>query len=460
LSFTILATFLTGLGFGLAPAWQLSHSNPNDALKQTPRIVQTRWGRWHLRDLLVGLQVALALMLLVGASLLIRSVQSLLSVDPGIRPAQVLTVQVEPPPLSEFQRDPLSLTQFYQRMIDAVRPLPGVEGAAVGTSLPFGWANSSTVFYLEGQPLPENGKFPSVSNHSVSPDYFRTMGISLIRGHVFDGHEPEPSFPPAIPFTPENLPTLYKNVSFQGVISKSMAEKYWPGDNPIGKRFRIGFPNMGLPWVEIIGIVSDVTQTGLDQGPTPEFYLSLRQFGIPNSTHLVLRTITEPLGVATAVRAALHREFPDNPVTNIRPMQELLDERISDRKFNLRLFVFFAGTALLLAVIGLYGVLAFVVGQRTREIGIRMALGASRGDVLCDIIRRGLWLVLPGLALGGIAAWAASRFLQSQLYAITRSDPTSYFVAASLLLIAAVIACLLPARRATKVNPIEALRAE
>jgi len=460
LGFTILATFLTGIGFGSVPAWQLSQSNPNNALKQTPRVVNTSWGRWHVRDILVGIQVALALMLLVGASLLLRSIQSLLSVDPGIQPAQVLTLHVTPPPLSEFQKDPFSLSKFHQRTIDAVRVIPGVEYAAVASTLPFSWNNSSMVFYLEGRPLPEKGQFPSVSNHVISADYFRVMGIPLIRGRVFDGHEIEPKFPTGVEFSPENLPVLYKEVAFEGVISKSMAARFWPGEDTIGKRFRLGLPYMGLPWVEIIGIVGDVTQQGLDQGPQPEFYLSEQQFGVPNYAHLILRTTTESSSVATAARAALSREFPDNPVTDLRPMTELLDEHVSDRKLNLRLFVFFAGTALLLALIGLYGVLAFVVGQRSREIGIRMALGASHVDVLWDIVKRGLWLVLPGLASGGIAAWLTSRFLQSQLYAITRNDPASYLVAAGLLLITAVVACLLPARRATRVNPIEALRSE
>jgi len=460
LVFTLLATFLTGIGFGLAPAWQLSHCNPNDALKQTPRIVNTRWGRWHVRDILVGVQVALALVLLVGASLLIRSIQSLLSVDPGIRPAQVLTIHVEPPPLSGFQKDPLSLARFHQRTIDAVRNLPGIESAATGSSLPFSWSSSSTMFYLEGRSLPEQGKFPTASNHSISPEYFQTMGIPLLRGRVFDGHEIEPKFPAGIPFSPENLPVLYKDVTFQGLISKSMAEQFWPGEDPIGKRFRLGYPHMGLPFVEIIGIVGDVAQKGLEQGPTAEFYLSQRQFGIPNDTHLIVRTTTEPSSLATAVRAALNREFPDNPVTSIHPMTELLDEHISDRKFNLRLFVFFAGTALLLALIGLYGVLAFVVGQRTREIGIRMALGARQNDILRDILRRGLLLVLPGLLLGGAVAWGTSRFLQSQLYAITQNDPVSYAIAAGLLLLATVAASWLPARRAAQVDPVIALRSE
>ncbi len=444
LGFTILATFLTGIGFGLAPALQLSHASPNDALKQTPRMVNTRWGRWHLRDILVGIQVALALMLLVGASLLIRSLQGILAVDPGIRPEKVFTLHVDPPPLSEFQTDPDSLTRFHQKTLDAVRNLPGVEHTAITSSLPFSWNNSFMVFYVEGRPLPEQGKFPNASNHSISEDYFQAMGIPLLKGRVFDGHETVPVFPKEIPFTPENLPALYKGVAFQGVISKSMAEKYWPGEDAIGKHFRLGLPHMGLPSVEVIGIVGDVTQTGLDRGPLPEYYLSFRQFSVPNYTHLVIRTATEPSLLIPTVRTALNRELPNNPINNIRLMTERMDEYLAGRKFNLHLFMFFAGTAFLLALIGLYGVLAFLVGQRTREIGIKMALGANRNDVLREILIRGLWLVTPGLVAGIVVAWFASRFLQSQLHAVKSSDPVSYALAGGVLILAAVVACLIP----------------
>jgi len=269
-----------------------------------------------------------------------------------------------------------------------------------------------------------------------------------------------PNFPPGVPVTPENLSIIFKEVLLQAVISRSMAEQFWPGEDPIGKRFHLGYPDMHLPAAEIIGIVGDITQNGLENGPTPEFYLSQRQFAIPVGAHVIIRTQTDPTAIVATVRTALQKGFPDHPVTDVRLMIDRLEEHVSGRKFNLRLFVFFAGTALLLALIGLYGVLAFVVGQQTREIGIRMALGAQQIDVLRDILRRGILLVLPGLALGAIAAWAASRLLQSQLYAVTRNDPASYAAAASLLLLAALVACWLPARRATKVNPIEALRSE
>ncbi|MFT3782286.1 MAG: ABC transporter permease [Nibricoccus sp.] len=460
LAFTLCVTVLTGVGFGLAPAWRLSHANPNDALKQAVPFVQTRWGRWHLRDVLVGVQVALALVLLVGASLLIRSFQRVVAVNPGIRPDHVLTLQVTAPPMEKFQKDPNSFVTFYERVIDAVRDIPGVESCAMGSNLPFTWADSHMVFYLDGKPLPEPSKFPIASNRSVTAGYFQALGIPLLQGRIFDGHEPATQFPPGVAITPENLGTIFKNVVLQAVVSRSMANQYWPGEDPIGKRFTLGYPGMGLPAAEVIGIVGDVTRDGLDRGPTPEFYVSLRQFVTPMFTHLILRTKVDPASITNTVRDNLAKAFPDHPVYDVRLMDERMEERVSGRKFNLQLFVFFAGTALLLALIGLYGVLAFIVSQRTREIGIRMALGARRADVLVDVLRRGLLLVFPGLLIGAVAAWVASRFLQNQLYAITRSDPASYCVAAGLLVLAAIAACLLPARRATEVNPTEALRTE
>jgi len=460
LAFTIGITLLTGLGFGLAPAWQLSHVNPNDALKQTPTVVQTRWGRLHLRDLLVGIQVALAVVLLISASLLIRSLQQIAKVDPGLRPSHVLSMQISTPPASEFQKDPTSVFRFCREVTDLVRNLPGVESAAIGNNLPFTWGSSSTVFFRADQPVPEPGKFPTASNRNITKDYFQTLGIPVLRGRVFDGHEPQPNYPANVPVTPANLGIIFKDTTLQAVISRRMAEQIWPGEDPIGKRFQLGFPNMNLPKVEVIGIVGDVTRHGLENGPTAEFYLSYQQFGLPFDTYLVIRTSADPASIANTVRTALDKAFPSHPLYDVRTMTERIDERISGRKFNLHLYVFFACVALLLAVIGIYGVLAFVVGRQTREIGIRMALGARQTDVLYDVLRRGLILIIPGLLIGSGIAWVVSRFLQSQLYSVTRNDPISYSIAAGLLLLAAIVACLLPARRATKVNPIEALRTE
>ncbi|HUJ43159.1 MAG TPA: ABC transporter permease [Opitutaceae bacterium] len=453
-------TLLTGLGFGLAPAWHLSHANPNDALKNARRAVRTLFGHVRLSDLLVVAQVALALVLLVGAGLLIRSLRQLLQVPSGLNPERVLTLQVSPPPMAQFQRDPYSFVKFYDQIVGAVAPLPQVEAAAVASSLPFTWSTSSIWFYRDGRPLPNPGEYPSASNHTVTPGYFRTMGIPILRGRTFDGHEPQPVVPPGVELTPQNLSLVFKGIVFDGIISQRMADRYWPGEDPIGKRFRLGTPDMQFPWVQVVGIVGNTTQTGLDRGATEEFYLSLRQFPTPVGMHLVVKTRMDAAAALASIRPAIQAVASNEPIHDVKPMAERLADFVSGRRFNMNLFTFFAGTALLLSVIGIYGVLSFVVSQRTREVGIRMALGAQRRDVLRDVLARGLRLAVPGALLGLAGAWAGSRLLQSQLFGVAASDPVTYVVSALLLLLAAVFACWIPAHRATRVNPTEALRAE
>ncbi|HTX65343.1 MAG TPA: ABC transporter permease [Opitutaceae bacterium] len=460
LLFVAAVTLLTGLGFGLAPAWQLSHANPIHALKNTRRTVRTLFGQVRLSDLLVVAQVALALVLLVGAGLLIRSLDRLLRVPSGIRPDHVLTLQVTPPPFAQFQRDPNSFSQFYQRVIDAVRPLPEVEAAGAITNLPFTWGTSDIMFYRGDRPVPKPGEFPDANNHSITGDYFRALGIPLLRGRLFDGHEKQPVVPPGFVFTPQNLGEVFKDVTFDGIVSQRMADKFWPGEDPIGKRFRLGYPDMGLPWVQIVGVVGNTTQEGLDQGDTAEFYLPARQFPAPMSMHIAVRTRADPAMATASVRKAIQVVAADEPIHDVRLMTDHMADFTAGRRFNMGLFSFFAGTALLLSLIGIYGVLSFVVGQRTREVGIRMALGAQRRDVLREVLGRGLRLALPGVGLGLAGAWGVSRLLQSQLFGITAGDPPTYAAGAALLLLAAGAACLLPARRAAGVNPVEALRAE
>ncbi len=460
LAFVAGVTLLTGIGFGLAPAWRLSHANPNDALKNTRRVVRTLFGRTRLSDLLVVAQVALALVLLVGAGLLIRSLDRLLQVPSGITPDHLLTLQVTPPPMSQFQRDPYSFSEFYGRVVAAARSLPDVEAAGVASNLPFTWSDSYMAIYFDGRPLPGPGEFPSVSNHTVSADYFRAMGIPLLRGRTFDGHEVQPVIPPGVDLSPQNLGVVFKGVVFDGIISQRMAEQYWPGEDPIGKRFRLGYPEMGLPWVQVIGVVGNTAQSGLERGATAEFFLSLRQFPNPTGMHLVVRTRLDPAAAAASIRTAVQVVAKDEPIHDVRPMSDRMADFVSGRRFNMNLFVFFAGIALLLSLIGIYGVLSFVVSQRTREVGIRMALGAQRRDVLRDVLRHGLQLALPGIVLGLAGAWGVSRLLQSQLFGVTTTDSISYAASALLLLLAAVAACLVPARRATRINPVEALRAE
>jgi putative ABC transport system permease protein len=458
LLFVAGATLLTGIGFGLAPAWRLSHANPNDALKNTRRTVRTGFGRIRLGDLLVVGQVALALVLLVGAGLLVRSLHRLLQVPAGIRPERVLTLQVTPP-IAQFQRDPFSVTAFYSRIVEKIGTLPEVEAAAAVTGLPFTWNMSTMDFYLDGRTVPEPGKFPNASRHTVSADYFRALGIPMLRGRTFDGHEKQPVIPPGLDFAPQNFEAIYKDVLFDGVISQKMADQFWPGEDPLGKRFRLGWPELHAPWVQVVGIAGNTTQTGQERGESAEFYLSLRQFPTPEG-YVIVRTRMDPAAALASIRTAIQSVVKDEPITDVQLMSERMAGFVSDRRFNMNLFGAFAGVALLLSVIGIYGVLSFFVSQRTREVGIRMALGARRADVLFDVLARGLRLAGSGVVLGLGGAWAVSRLLQSQLFGITGTDPLTYIGGALLLLFVALAACVIPARRAASINPTEALRAE
>ncbi len=453
-------TLATGAGFGFAPAWQLSHANPNDAMRNARRTVRTVFGRTRLSDLLVVAQSALALMLLIVAGLMIRSLQQLLEVPSGIRPERVLTLQVTPPPTAQFQHDPYSFSTFHDRIVDAVGVLPQVESAAVTTALPFTWNTNYMDFFCEDRPIPVPGEFPSASTHTVSPDYFNAMGIPLLRGRCFDGLERQPVIPPGLDLSPQNVALIFKDVVFDGIISQQMAEKYWPNEDPVGRRFRLGHPDMQLPWVQIVGVVGNTTQTGLDRGESPEFYLPLRQFPTPIGMHLVVRTRMDSAAAVASIRTAIQSVAGDEPIHDVMLMSERMDGFLGGRRFNMNLFSLFAGAALLLSVIGIYGVLSFVVSQRTREVGIRMALGARRLDVLGDVLARGLRLVLPGILIGLGGAWAASRFLQSQLFGVTGVDPVTYFASAVLLAAVALAACLIPARRAARIDPMVALRQE
>jgi putative ABC transport system permease protein len=452
-------TLVTGIGFGLAPAWRLSHANPNDALKNTRRTVRTWFGRIRLGDLLVVAQMALALVLLVGAGLLVRSLQQLLQVPAGIRPERVLTLQVAPPSPAQWQRDPFSVTTFFTRIVDKLGELPEIEAAAAVTGLPFTWNMSTMDFYLDGRPIPEPGKFPNASRHNVSPDYFRALGIPLLRGRTFDGHEKQPVIPTGLDFSPQNFEAIYKDVVFDGIISQKMADQFWPGEDPLGKRFRLGWPELHAPWVQIVGVVGNTTQTGLERGESAEFYLSLRQFPTPEG-FVVVRTRMDPAAALASVRIAIQSVVKDEPIHDVQLMSERMAGFMSGRRFNMDLFAVFAGVALVLALVGIYGVLSFFVSQRTREVGIRMALGAQRRTVRFDVMARGLRLAVLGVLLGLAGAWGVSSLLQSQLFGITGTDPLTYVGGALLLLLVALAACLIPARRAASINPTEALRAE
>jgi len=391
---------------------------------------------------------------------MIRSLAQLNQVHSGLQPDRVLTLRIGAPPMEQYLRDPGAYVTYHERILERVAALPEVETAAFGSSLPFTWDTSSCVLFRTDRPVPEPSKLPWANTHVVTPDYFRTMGIPLIRGELFSGHEPAPPMLRGEMLSMEALPKIYKDFDLVCVISQRMADQIWPGEDPIGKRFQLGFPEMQLPTARVIGIVGSTTQLGLDRGELPEFYCLLKQYPAPMGLHLAVRSRADPAGVLASVRTAVRAVALDEPIFSVELMTSRIADFSSDRRFNMGLFTFFAATALLLAVIGIYGVLSCVVGQRTRDIGIRMALGAQRMDVLRNVLGRGLWLALPGVLLGLAGAWTGSRLLESQLFGIQGTDPLTYGAGAVLLLLAALVACYVPARRAASVNPIEALRAE
>ena len=461
LLFVVSVTLATGIGFGLAPAWQLSHTNPADALKGTERISRKPGGRFRAGDLLIVSQVALAFTLLVGAGLMIRSLGLLAQVDPGFQPERVLTLKVSAPPQEQFWRDPLSFTAYYERILDTVGNRPEVETCALAAALPVGGATESVPFYPEGRPEPAPADVSNAFIHIVSAGYFRAMGIPLVRGRLLNGREPQPVVPSGVEIKPQNFLTIFKDLPFDGVISQRMAREFWPGEDPVGKRFYLMTPpNIPRSLVQIVGVVGNTTQRGLDRGEDSEFYLSLHQFPVSGGMYLVARSRVDPASLVPSVRAAILSVAGDQPITDVETMTARIDSTLSGSRFNMDLFTFFAGTALLLALIGIYGVLAFIVSRRTREMGIRMALGASRAKILQGVLWHGFRLVLPGIMLGLVGAWGVGRLLQSSLFGITGSDLITYVGSTGMFLLAAFLACWIPARRAAKVDPMVALRYE
>ena len=460
LFFSVLLAVATGLGFGLLPAWLLARKAPGAALKQTRGFVPTRLGRLHLPDLLVVAQVSLALVLLVGAGLMIRSLWLLSRVPSGLAPERVLTLRVSSPSMDEYRRDPLAYVAYHERILTAVQALPGVESAAFASSLPFTWSTSSSTVFALDRPAPAPETLPAANSHYITPDYFRAMGIPLLRGEGFDGRELPPAMGQNVELTERAFIEIYRNFEVKCVVSEAMAALLWPGEEALGKRFQIGTPAMNLPRFRVVGIVGNTAQQGLENRPPPEFYATFRQFPMPMGYHLVVRARQDAAALLASVRAALKTTAPNETVFDVKVMSERIAERSSDRRFNTGVFAFFGGVALVLSSIGIYGVLAANVGRRTREIGIRMALGARRGDVLRQILGGGLLLVLVGTALGTLGAFAGAKVLQSQLYGLSATDGFTYLLAALPLLATAFVACLLPARRATRVDPLVALRAE
>jgi len=441
LAFTLGVSLIAGLGFGLAPAVHAWRADANAALKEESRS-DTGGHRDRLRQLLVVSEVAVALVLLVGAGLLLKSFSRLLDVPPGFRTEGVLTFQVT---LAEGKSS-AQKASFIERVVEGLKALPGVQAAAATDSLPLTGLSRIGVADVEGRPpidfrTARREDVIPLSRPTVTADYFAAMGIPLKRGRTF-------------------MPEDARPTGGSVVVNESFANQYFPGESAIGQRIRLAAgPGKTARWQTVVGVVGDVRQSGSAGDILPEVYNpDLDDSG--EAVSFVLHVAGEPAGIIPSVRGVVTEVDPSQSLYNVMTMAQRLANATTSRRLNTALLGGFAALALLLAVVGIYGVMSFAVTQRRREIGVRMALGARKCDVLGLIIRGGLRLTLLGVALGLVGALALTRYLSSQLYSVKATDPWTFLGVAVLLTGAALLACWLPARRAAKVEPMEALRSE
>jgi putative ABC transport system permease protein len=439
LAFTFGVSILTGIVFGLVPALSASRLNLNEVLKEGGRSATGGMTRHRFRSLLVVSEIALALMLLIGAGLLIKGFWRLRSVDPGFSTENLLTMRIELPE-SRYKEIPRQ-TQFRQNLLDRLNALPGVQAAMV-SELPLSGEQLTHNFIIDGRPPLPVGEEPELNVRSVGGDYFHTMNIPIIQGRDLTSQDRAE--------TPK-----------VGVVNKSFVQQYFPGESPLGKRIR--WARGETPeWMTIVGVVGDVKHFGLNQPEEPAVYYSYFQSDQPwkRWMYLVVHSKADPSTLANLVKSEIRGEDKLLPVTKVKLMTEVLSSSIASQRFNLTLMSIFAITALFLAAVGIYGVIAFSVTQRSHEIGIRIALGAQTADVLKVVLGQGLKLALIGVSLGLAGAFAITRLMASLLFGVSATDPATFMVIAALLTGVALLASYIPARRATRVDPMVALRYE
>jgi putative ABC transport system permease protein len=455
--FAVILTFAAGIFFGLAPALRLSQTRPSGALKEDGG-VSGRKGRFSGSDILAIVQVALVAVLLVSSGLLVRSLQRILDTPPGINPEHLITFQIAAQSTGSFMANPNATARFYRNTLDKIKEMPGAENATFGGSLPYTWNNSSMGIYRSDRPTPEISKAPSYSYHMIGADFFRVMGISLLKGRVFDGRETVLQYPEGVKIAPENFDRIFGSLVVDCVVSKRMAQEVWPDEDPIGKRFHIGPPGMTAGTAVVVGVVGNTLQFGAEQGQTAEFYLPFQSLPMPGSLYFAVRTHDNPTALMRTLQASLADLLPNNPVYNMHLMEERMSWFVADRKRTVQMLGTFALASLLLAAAGIYGVLAYITARRNREIAIRLTLGATRRGVLFEVLRHGALLVAVGLIIGLAASLLVQRFIQSQLYGVRGTDPTTFLLGAIALMGIGLAACWVPAWRASKVDPMSTLR--
>jgi predicted permease len=431
--FTLVISVLTGLVFGLAPALAAAKPDLNSALKEGS--ANTTSARNRLRQTLVVAEVALASVVLIGAGLLVSSFARLLAVKPGFNQQHLLTMRIG---LANQQYiKSVDRKRFVRELNARLEAVPGVESVGIGDDLPIAGTDSSTSLKIQDRPVTSPNDLVSVGLHVINPHYFDALGTRLLKGRVFTEHDAA------------GAPSVF-------IINETLARRCWPNEDPLGKRIRY---NSNDPWGEIVGVVEDVKFDGLHLESTPHLFEPYQQ----NAWAFLVVTIRSPLDKSTLL-AAVRREVtaldPNLPISNVRMMEEVIAQSLATRRFVLLLFGLFAGLALLVATIGIYGVLSASVSQRTRELGVRIALGATRSNVRRLIVGQGLKLVLSGLVVGVVSALALKRVIGKLLFGVSPTDPTTFLAIGFLMIAVALLACWIPARRATKVDPLSALRSE
>ncbi|HEX6624898.1 MAG TPA: ABC transporter permease, partial [Pyrinomonadaceae bacterium] len=441
--FALLLSALTGLVFGLVPALKASRPELEETLREGGGRGSTAGrNRQRLRGLLIVSETALALVLLVCAGLLVKSFVHLLRVDPGFDPENVLTLGVSLPYAKYEEAAPRDA--FVSQSLERVRAVAGVETAAFVSPLPFSNANLVGDFQIVGRPAPLTAtETPSAAVRTVTPDYFRVMGIPLRRGR---------------PFTEQDR----KGAPGAAIVNETLARRYWPGQDPIGQRIKglgVNLTGDEPPDWEIVGVIGDVRHSGLDSEPDGELYVPYHQ-NTWSWGNFVVRTAVEPSGLASAVRREVMTSDKEQPVVNVKPLAALIAESVAQRRFYMLLLGGFSAVGLCLALVGIFGVVSYTVTERTHEIGLRLALGASPGAVVRLMIRGGMISALAGIALGVAAALVAARYMSTLLFDVTATDLFVFACVPLLVALVALAACYLPARRATKVDPMVALRYE
>src|ERR1044071_2192457 len=446
LLFTAAITLLTGLLFGLLPAWSATRTKP--AMVFSQRSSTSGPLRRRLFDGLLVAEIALALIVVTGAGLMTDTMYKIAHVDPGFQSDHVLTMRLD---VQDPKYNATKLESFQRTVLTNIKAIPGVESAAFTLSLPIEGSQWGSIFIVGDQPVPGLAQIPNADFNPISPEYIKTMRIPLLKGRVFTEADTEKS-PPVV------------------LINEPMARRFWPNENPIGKRVKQGWPEQMNPWREVVGVVGDVKLQGVIEPTRLHIYLPISQ-NLISTMYLVVRTQVEPQSLNAPVQAAVHTVDSQIPLYEVRTMEDRMQRSVASQRAAMILLSAFAIVAMLLAVVGIYGVISWGVVQRTREMGVRIALGALRRDVMWLVLRRCSLLVLAGVSLGLLGAYALTRVLGASLsevgpgktpllFGVKALDPLTFIVAPILLAVVAILACCLPARRATKIDPLVALRYE